>query len=297
MVAVIEGLSISLIVGIGLALIILVLAIVATRLYWSVYEYRASVLRIQMSPLLFDILDGNFAWAAASTRRHRAALGERLSKMSREVRGSDRDTIAEWLTLNGYRERAESLMRSHRAWRRARGIGLYLAATRGLDLAPVEGLLADRHPRVRSTAARALGSVAAIESIPALLGALTSADRPVALSVVSMAIVHMAPRSARDLGSAWSSTDVRIRQLAAEVSGHLGLADARTELEAGLMSTDKSLRLSCAGALARIASPASLGALRAAHDRTDDDEERSVLKSALRHVTGDGAETPESGTI
>lgn len=284
-----EEWSTYLIAGIAVSLVLLVAAIVGTRVYWTVRERRRAVIALLTAPLLMTIVDGEFAVASAQQSRVQLALGERLATMSREVRGTDRSTIALWLTENGYVERARRQMRSRQAPNRAQGVGLYLAATGGLGPEPVEALLHDRNARVRSTAARALGSVASTASIPALLAALISPRRPVARSVVAMAIVHMAPKSAADLAPAWTTGDVRVRSLAAEVSGYLGLADARPELELGLLALDRELRLTSARALGRIASPSSLPALRAALAGATDADELRVLRAAAEQTLEDDA--------
>lgn len=287
--AVLEEWSIYLIAGIFALLLLLVGAIVATRVYWTVRERRRAAIALITAPLLMSIVDGEFAGASAQPARVQRALGDRLATMSREVRGADRSTIARWLTENGYALRAQTQMRARQAPNRAQGIGLYLAATGGLRPEPVEVLLHDRSVRVRSTAARALGSVASTQSIPALLAALVSPRRPVARSVVAMAIVHMAPKSAADLAPAWTSDDLRVRCLAAEVSGYIGLADARPELELGLLASDRELRLTSARALGRIASPTSLPALQAALAESTDADELRVLRAAAELASEDDA--------
>ena len=103
-----------------------------------------------------------------------------------------------------------------------------------------------------------------------------------------MAIISAGPSSAAQLEAAWSSPDPRVRRLAVDASGYLGLADGKDQLERALVDRDGPLRVRAAVALGRIGSPGSLPALRAARERSlPGSAERRAADLAIQRITGE----------
>lgn len=262
------------------AAVIMVLIVAAVRVATTVRRRLDARAHGAAMQLLLRVADGE-PLPAPSGRRLTEALGRAAAEMVHKVRGGDRQALAEWLTATGYRETAQRRMSSRLATRRARGIELYLAATSGEHPGPVVDLLRDRHAGVRATAVRALGGCGVEAAVPALVAAVAARRRAVSASAAAMAIMHAAPSSAASLELAWRSGDLRVRRLAVDISGHLGLADARQELEATLTADDAALRTHAARALGSIGSPQSVDALSSALRRAPDASAEAVV---LREV-------------
>lgn len=267
----------------------LMVAIAAVRAVASVRRRRAERAHAAVLPLLLEVVDGVDV-PLPTGRPEARAMGAAASGLVHKLRGADRDALGAWLGRHGFREVARAGLWSRRPARRAAAIELHLAL--GEDAGPVVALLRDRDPRVRVSAARALGEAGVVSAVPALVAAATSRTRPVSASAAAMAIVQAGPSSAAALGTAWRSRDPRALRLAADVSGHLGLADARPHLERLLLSPDHVLRTRAALALGRAGSPSSVPALRAtARTAAPGSEEARALAESLAALT-EPEETP-----
>ena len=270
------------------ATVLMICIISAVRVGTTIRRRRRSQSHRAAMQLLLRVTDGEHV-AAPTDRRLSVALGRAAAQMVHKVRGADRQALADWLTASGYRDAARRAMSSRWATRRARAIELYLAATSGTEPGPVVAMLRDRHLRVRATAVRALGDAGARDAVPALVAAVGARKRPISTSAAAMAIVHAAPSTAASLETAWRSRDPRVRQLAIDISGHLALADARSELERVLTSPDGMLRTHAARALEQIGSPRSISALRTARRGA---VAGSVEQSTLDHALGALGDVP-----
>ena len=256
------------------AVVLLLLAILVVR--WNTTRRRRTQRRrsSQVLPLLLQVIDGEQV-DRPRDRGMSSALSTAAADLTHKVRGAERNELAAWLTSHGYREAALAGMHSRRPSRRARSLELYLAATAGTDAQPVAALLRDPHPRVRAAAARALGDSGAASAVPDLVAAVASRRRTISPSTVAMAIVHAAPTNAAGLQHAWTSPDVAVRTMAADIAGYLGLADARPQIEAQLDPKDPEVHDHAVAALLRIGDPRSLPALTAARERVGRDGARA----------------------
>ncbi|MGN8246119.1 HEAT repeat domain-containing protein [Cellulomonas soli] len=271
---------------------LLLVAIVAARSSADLRRRTEAARRTLAMPMLMDVIDGKPV-PVPRRRRHAQALALAASDLVHKVRGADRDLLATWLTDAGFRQDALRSMRSPWAPRRARAIELYLATTSGLEPEPVVTMLRDPHPRVRLAAVRALGDSGAREAVPALVRAAGSRRRPVPPSAVAMAIVHAAPPDASAMRHVWTSRDPVLVSTALTVCGHLGLVDARPQIEHLLGSRDHQLRVRAVEALGRIGDPRSaLPLRRASHLVPPGSVEGQALRRALEAV---GVDQPRFG--
>lgn len=248
----------------GAATVLLMVLIALVRVATTIRDRRRERAHASVLPLLLDVTDGVDV-SVPARRRDARAMGSAAAALVHKVRGADRAALAAWLREHDYARPALRGLRSRRPARRAEAIELYLAL--GADPAPVVAMLRDPHSRVRAAAVRALGEAGVVEAIPALAVAVGARRHPVSMSGAAMAIVQAAPSSAEAFGPAWRSHEPRVRRLAIDTSGHLGLADAREHLEEALGASDAVLRTHAALALGRIGSPRSVPALRAALSR------------------------------
>ena len=274
----------AMLVAVASAVVVLMLLIAGTRAATVVSRRREQRTRSEVLPVVLAVTDGEDPPLPAGHRLRRT-MGQVAASMSHKVRGADREALGAWLREHGFLEEARRGMRSHSAVRRARAAQLYVAAAPGGDPAPVVALLRDPHPGVRATAVQALGHARAVDALPALVRAVGGRMAGVTMSGVAMAIVQAAPTRADQLDAAWTSPDPRVRRLAVDAAGYLGLADARTRLEEALAGTDPTLRLRAAVALGRIGSPASVPALSIARSRAAlGSAERREIDAALAQL-------------
>ena len=278
----------AMLVAVAGAVVVLMLLIAGTRA-WTVLSRRCEQrARAEVLPVVLAVTDGEDP-PLPPGRRLRTMMGQVAASMSHKVRGADREALGAWLRAHGFLEEARRGMRSRSAVRRARAVQLYVAAAPGGDPGPVVELLRDPHAGVRATAVQALGQARAAEALPALVHAVGARRAGVTMSGVAMAIVQAAPTRADQLDAAWTSPDPRVRRLAVDAAGHLGLADARTRIEEALVDTDPTLRLRAAVALGRIGAPTAVPALSAARSRASlGSVERRAIDAALAQLGATG---------
>ncbi len=278
----------AMLVAVAAAVVVLMLLIAGTRAGTVLSKRREERARAEVLPIVLAVTDGEDP-PLPSGRRLRTMMGQVAASMSHKVRGADREALGAWLREHGFLEEARRGMRSRSAVRRARAVQLYVAAAPGGDPGPVVGLLRDPHAGVRAAAVQALGQARAAEALPALVHAVGVRRAGVTMSGAAMAIVQAAPTRADQLDAAWTSPDPRVRRLAVDAAGYLGLADARTRIEEALAGTDATLRLRAAVALGRIGSPASIPALSVARSRAAlGSVERREIDAALAQLGSAG---------
>lgn len=278
-----------LVVG-GAAVVVLLVAVLVVRTVGDALGARRRRARAAVLPVLLEVLDGEDV--VAPRRRHlRTAMADTAAELSHQLRGSDRERLAVWLTGQGVREAALRRMRSPWAPHRAPAIEAYLAATGGADPEPVVAMLRDRHPRVRSAAVGSLGGCGATSAVPALVAAVGSRRTRVSPSAVAMAVVHAAPTSAAALAPAWRSSDPAVLAMAVEVVGWLGLLDGRVQVEEVLRrSPDARVRDRAADALRRLGDPRSVPVLEQARAGVPAGDPRgAALDRALASVRAGAA--------
>lgn len=278
----------AMLVAVAGAVVVLMLLIAGTRAWTVLSRRRDQRVRAEVLPVVLAVTDGEDP-PMPQGRRLRTMMGQVAASMSHKVRGADREALGAWLREHGFLEEARRGMRSRSAVRRARAVQLYVAAAPGGDPGPVVELLRDPHAGVRATAVQALGHAHAVDALPALLHAVAGRRAGVTMSGAAMAIVHAAPTRADHLDAAWTSTDPRVRRLAVDAAGYLGLADARTRIEEALVDTDPTLRLRAAVALGRIGAPTAVPALSAARSRASlGSVERRAIDAALAQLGATG---------
>jgi len=271
----------------GTLVVLLVVSVVGLRV-WRWLADAASRRRSEWARgFLLRVLDGEDPRPPVGRGRRRA-VAEGAARLSGKVTGADHVALAEWLTGSGYRQRAVQMMASPFALSRTRGARLFAACLVDRETRPLLDLLHDRDVRVRMTAARALGECRLDTAVPYLVRAAGSPDRPLPLSVAAVAIIRTRPRTARGLGMAWSSPEPAVAAMAADVAGHLNLADARGALEQAVGSDSAHLAAASARALARLGDPRSAAPVAARLARGDLLRvDADVLEAALVELGGE----------
>lgn len=217
--------------------------------------------------------------------RHGAAAETIAASLLPQLRGADRDNLANLLEQGGMLPQARQGLRSRRAARRQRSAELLGAAGNRRAAAGLAKMLDDRDGEVRQTAARALGRIGDPLSVPPLLDAL---DRKrVSAHTVSMALLRIGSAGAGELTIALASDSPRVRAVAADTTGALGLIAAVPTLEDLLTDENHTTRISAVRALGRLGVPTATPTLirRLQHELVvpsltfDDDYARALITS------------------
>ena len=263
-----ESLAAALLLGSGLLVVLLVVAVLVIRVLRWMADAAHSRRSMWARTFLFRVLEGEVV-NAPRRRSRRRALATTATRLSTKLRGADRTALAQWLTAEGFRQRAVEMTHSPVALTRARGARMFVACLADRETRPLLDLLSDRDVRVRAAAARALGECGIDTAVPFLVKAAQSDAAPLPVSVAAMSIVHTAPRSARSLGLAWQSERPEVAAMAAEVAGFLHLTDARAALEYAVGHDDPTVADAAAWSLARLGDPRSAGPIEARLRRRD----------------------------
>lgn len=223
-------------------------------------ERRHEDLVVELRPLLIQSLDDGDASAMLHLDGHRGAVVETLAtSLLGKLRGADRANLVGLLEERGVIERARNDLTARRAARRLRGVDLLGSAGDETSIDALRRLLHDRDGDVRSAAARALGRIGAPTAIADMLQAHDDDRLPA--HVVTMATMRTGTSSIPPVVAALADPSVRVRTLAASLSGVLGATEAVDQLTPLLDEDDRDLRRAAATALGRLGHPRAVGAL------------------------------------
>lgn len=206
-----------------------------------------------------------------------------------KLRGADRDALVAALDNRGVLERARRRTSRPGAVGRARAAQLLGDSGDERALPGLARLLEDRDPDVRTVAARALGKLgpAAVEPLLAAI----DAPRPVPAGIVTMALVHAGAGGADDLAQGLdSSRSARVRAVAAELLGQLGVLSATGRLAQTLADDpDPATRRAAARSLGRLGLPEGITPLLAALREAEPSALRIDAARALGRIGGASA--------
>jgi HEAT repeat protein len=219
-----------------------------------------------------------------------AATFERLAiSLLPKLRGADRATLVSVLEQRGALERARRRTSRPGAVGRANAAELLGAAGDASSLPYLVKLLDDRIPEVRIVAARALGKLGSAAVAP-LLAALDG-RRALPAGVVTMALVHSGAAGAHGLLLGLEpSRSARVRAVAVELVGQLGLLSASGDVVRALMQ-DRELpvRAAAARSLGRLALSDGVQPLTEALTANQATELRVAAADALGKIGGGAA--------
>ncbi len=279
-------------VGVASLLVVFGVAVTARRTQRSIaiarYEKRAGVLRPQLLRLLAE--DEPDLSSLDDLARADAKLLESLVwHLLPKVRGASRVALVDWLDRRGAIARARA--RTHRRGVVGRALAAEHLGSAGRPEATddIARLLNDRSQEVRLVAVRALGKLGDARSVPNLLDSL-SGPRPVPVSLVSMAIIHIGPAAIDELIEGLARQTAGARAVCAELLGQHGALQAAKWLVA-LLESDPSdeVRQRAASSLGRLGVPQGVEPLTRAMAPSNPERLRTIAATALGHIGGSNA--------
>jgi hypothetical protein len=217
-------------------------------------ERRDVTRRAALTPLVYTLLDGEET--VDSLTDAPAVLDDVVLHLLPQLRGNDRKVLQDVLVARGVVDRASEDLSARAAWRRGRA-AMLLGATASTRHTPdLVTLLADRHPDVRSAAARALGKAGDVTAVPYLLAALTT-SRPLPSGIIGMALLDLGATALPALREALEAGPAPSRALSASLLGLHGDVPATPALTAAVGDADfpAEIRRAAAEALGRIGAP------------------------------------------
>jgi HEAT repeat protein len=218
-------------------------------------------------------------------RRRRVAVEELLLSYGGKLRGEVVESIRRFFVAEGFAAQAREQLGARSPWARALG-AQELGFIGDLSAVPdLVGALQDRDPAVRIVVARALGQIGdPVGALPLLLAA--DARRAVPYGVASQALLRMGPDAVPALRTGLEHPSFRVRRLAVDVIGELGVTQVRDDLVRILRSDrDTLVRIRAAHALGRVGTAQVLGEL---YDSMQA-ENAEIRQSIVRAVADIGA--------
>jgi HEAT repeat protein len=284
--------------AIGVTVLCLLAAITAWRLGRSLLESRRRRLAAPWRELLLEIAvaDDEPTEELAALRRAGpaswAALQPQLRTVLGKIAGPSRDALVRLLVERGGARLARRRARSRLPHRRASGAHLLGLLGRPEDGPLLARLLADRDPRVRAVATRALGRSGWCGAARHLLAALEDPVRPLPPRPVAAALLNLGDAAVPALLAAVDDAGLRVAT-AVEVLGGLRVSAAVGPLLAALQTGVPEIRLRAARALGRIGASSAVGALRAVCGEQGNPPELRLVCAGALGAIGDPAATPE----
>lgn len=272
---------------ISASIVAMMLGIVGTKFARAQLEQRTARLTAEVRPIVLSALDERGLAPALTERRRNVAESIAIALLPK-LRGADRDALAALLVDTGIIDDAVAGLAARSAARRQRAAELLGNAGHHPAERQLATLLHDRDVDVRITAARALGRIGDARSVADLFAGL--GDRRVPANTASMAVLRIGAIGSDGILAATQSGLPRVRSIAAELAGSLGLVSLAPRLEHLLDDTDRSVRTSAARALGRMGVPMSAVAiivrldlvLAFALDDRDDDEVTEMIRALGR---------------
>lgn len=226
--------------------IVLVLVLVARRMFLGARERRSAEAERRMRPLALALVAGENPEKKALSTADQAALADLLGRYSRKVIGEAHAVIAAYFHGSAALSQALRDLRSRRPWRRA-AAAYRLGDIGGEEVGPaLLAALGDRKREVRAAAARSLGRVGVKEAALPLVEALVS--RRVPYGVAGQAFVELGPNVVPELHGALRRADPQVRAAALTLLGLVG--DARDSAAAAQALEDPSAEVRAAAAVA-----------------------------------------------
>jgi hypothetical protein len=205
-------------------------------------------------------------------RRRRVAVEELLLSYGGKLRGEVVESIRRFFVAEGFAAQAREQLGARSPWARALG-AQELGFIGDLSAVPdLVGALQDRDPAVRIVVARALGQIGdPVGALPLLLAADARRAGPDAVPALRTGLEH---------------PSFRVRRLAVDVLGELGVTQVRDDLVRILRSDrDTLVRIRAAHALGRVGTAQVLGEL---YDSMQA-ENAEIRQSIVRAVADIGA--------
>jgi HEAT repeat protein len=223
----------------------------------------------QLRPVLLRYLatweDGDAHDLADTLINHRsssATFEELVSGLLPKLRGADRSVLVDILRRRGTIEQACKDTRFRTSLRRALSAELLGSAGAVEGISFVARLLDDRNPQVRLAAVRALGRIGTAEAAIALITHLDQAHAGIPPQPVTMSLLRMGMEAAGPLRDALDARQPKVRAMAAEVLGVLGVIEAHAAVERIVRNdSDLTVRVAAAHALGRLGMPSSVEVL------------------------------------
>lgn len=195
-------------------------------------------------------------------RSSSATFEELVSGLLPKLRGADRSVLVDILRRRGTIQQACQDTRFRTSLRRALSAELLGSAGAVEGIPFVARLLDDRNPQVRLAAVRALGRIGTAEAATALLAHLEQIRPGIPPQPVTMSLLRIGVAAAGPLREALDAKNPRVRRMACEVLGVLGVIPAAGTIERVLHDDpDLGARIGAAQALGRLGLPGSVAEL------------------------------------
>jgi HEAT repeat protein len=270
--------------GLALASALVMIALVARRLWLERRERRWRAATARVRPAVLALIDGDATPGEGMKGIERDAFAALLGRYAVALRGDARDRITRWLENDGAVDRELERLCSRRGWRRAQAAFSLgdMGSTRAVT-ALVAGL-EDSSRDVRAAATRSLGRLQATEAIEPTIHA--GIDRRVPRSVVSAAALELGPPVVPELIPLLDHERPTVRAAAAELIGLLDVSGNAGPLVASLRDSSPEVRTAAALALERVADEAATQELVEA--LADNDPAVRAAAAAALGAIGDG---------
>ncbi|GAA3161923.1 hypothetical protein GCM10010466_61150 [Planomonospora alba] len=281
-------------VSVTLALLLLAVSvlgavIVTGRSVRRARQRRDARLAAEVRPLLIRLTGGDedveevLRRLAALDRRRWNAVRASAVGLLGKVSGQGNAALTRLFEERGVARDAVADLSRRGSVRRARAATV-LGLLRHAEAVPdLTRLLADRHPEVRTAAARALGRIAEPQAAGPLLDCLAGGRVP--SDVVVQALIAIGPAARPALTKAMAHTAPEVRAIAAEVLGLIGSVGSVSALIRALtLDPSSDVRTRAARSLGRLGTPACLDALTDAVGLTYPTAVRAEAAGALGDV-------------
>ena len=204
------------------AIVCMLVMLTTSARYVRTRRERRRAERIALArPIVYALVDGDMTDAEQSALK---TIDTMVLAMLPQLRGADRESLRTYLAGRGVLAKARRMLGSRRAVRRAESAEL-LGGAGDQDAGDgLRELLADRDPRVRICAARAIGRLGDAHSTTELLSAFRATSRPIPRGLAGMAILRMGAPAAPYLRDGLASPDEQTRALMEDFYPMFGVA-------------------------------------------------------------------------
>ncbi|MFC4061861.1 HEAT repeat domain-containing protein [Planomonospora corallina] len=276
------------------AVAVLGVVIVTGRLLRRLRTRRDARIAAEVRPLLLrltagdeDDVDEPLRRLAAMDRRRWLVVQASAVSLLGKVSGQGNAALARLFQERGAARSALADLSRRGAVRRARAANVLGLLHHAEAVGALVGLLTDRHPEVRTSAARALGRIGEPQAAAPLLRSLSGGRIP--SDVVAQALIRIGPAARPALAKAMAHPDPAVRAIAAEVLGVIGSVGSVAALIRALtMDPSTEVRARAAASLGRLGTPACLDALAGATSLIHPTAVRAEAASALGDIGAAG---------
>jgi hypothetical protein len=250
--------------ALGLLSFLLVSTLAARRMMLARTERRRLDAEERLGPLALALVEGDSVSLPPLDSGESRALAVVLARYSRQVSGTALAHIGNFFEEHGHVTRELSRLEDRRAWRRASAAHALggMASMRAIP-ALLEAL-ADPDRDVAGAGARSLGRLRALEAVEPLVYALVDGRLPRAVS--AQALLSIGPEAVPRLQDLLADAPAEVATFAADLIGLLGDASDAPQLTALLRDTSAEVRAHAARALGRLGAEEAADELRRALD-------------------------------